>query len=142
MNTLNVKDAAGQSVYLRMIGAGTISDPSMRVDLAHVVSGIVALSDGTLVVVKGTLVTVAANATAAVVIAAVVGKKIRVLSVVAPTPTSLIFDTVSPTFTGILLPDNPHGWFETAVGASLTASTGAGNDVILLISYIEVFGGL
>ena len=138
MSTLNVKDASGQSVFLRAVGAGTNSDPLMRTDLAYKVSGIIALPDGTLATVKKVLVTIAANATAATVIAAVVGKKIRVISAVAPASTPLAFDTVSPAFTGILLPDNPHGWFETATGVALTATTGAGNDVILLASYIEV----
>lgn len=35
----------------------------------------------------------------------------------------------------VVLPYSPKGWFETAIGESLTATTGAGSAVALLIGY-------
>jgi hypothetical protein len=91
---------------------------------------------------------VAASQTDAVVIAAVTGKAIRVHSLVQQagvTETTIEYQSgtsgaISPTFHsgihgGVVLPFNPAGWFETDVGESLTATTGAGSTHGILVAY-------
>lgn len=84
---------------------------------------------------------VAQNKTDESLIAAVTGKKIRVLAIVArtgATTTTATFNSkgsgagtaISALFAnavnnGILLPFNPYGWFQTNSGEALTVTTGA-----------------
>lgn len=94
--------------------------------------------------------TVTASQTDSQVIAAVTSKKLRVISMVnhcAGTGTSLTLESGTATRIhkanngangGEVLPFNPLGWFETAAGAALTATTGAGSDTELTITYVEV----
>ena len=95
---------------------------------------------------------VAASQTDSSIVAAVSGKVIRVLAVVAVaggTATNLTFNTkpagagtaISPLFAngingGEVLPFNPSGWFETASGEGLTVTTGAGSTTGILVVYM------
>jgi len=104
-------------------------------------------------VIKRALANVAAGATDSVVVAAVAGKKIVVIFVVAVaggTATDLTFNTkpagagtaISPLFAngingGEVLARNDHGWFETTSGEGLTVTTGAGATTGLLVGYVE-----
>jgi hypothetical protein len=94
---------------------------------------------------------IAAGTTNGALVAAVAGKKIRVTSLVAVvggTATNVTFLTkpagtavaISPLMAlpinGVLvLPHNKDGWFETAAGDALVATTGAGSTVGFLIGY-------
>ncbi len=94
--------------------------------------------------------TVTASQTDSSVISGVATKKLRVLSMVshcAGTGTTLLLESGTGTRIhkaangangGEVLPFNPIGWFETASGSALTATTGAGSDTELTITYIEV----
>jgi len=95
---------------------------------------------------------VAQSQTDSSIVAAVTGKKIRVLAAVAVTggtATNLTFNTkpsgagtaISPLFAnaangGEVLGFNPAGWFETASGEGLTVTTGAGATTGILVTYI------
>lgn len=97
---------------------------------------------------------VAASQTDAAVVAAVTGKKIRVVALVAKaggTATNATFTTkpagsgtaISPVFANgangdTILPFNPMGWFETSAGQGLSVTTGAGSSTGILVGYIEV----
>jgi hypothetical protein len=108
------------------------------------------MSSATTLVPKFVSLTVTASQTDFSVIAAVTSKKLRVLSMVnhcAATATSLLLESGTTTRIhkaangangGEVLPFNPVGWFETASGAALTATTGAGSDTELTITYVEV----
>jgi hypothetical protein len=72
---------------------------------------------------------VAASQTDAAVVPAVAGKKIRVVSMVAK---------AGGTAGDTILPFNPCGWFETAVGEGLSVTTGAGSATGILVGYTEV----
>ena len=94
--------------------------------------------------------TVAASDTDEELVALVASKKIRVLSLVVHcggTATTATFESSTTTRIhkvpagangGQVLPFNPVGWFETAAGASLTVTTGAGSDTEISGTYIEV----
>lgn len=95
---------------------------------------------------------VAASQTDSSIVAAVSGKVIRVLAMVAVaggTATNLTFNTkpagagtaISPLFAngingGEVLPFNPSGWFETNSGEGLTVTTGAGSTTGILVVYM------
>lgn len=95
---------------------------------------------------------VAASQTDSSIVAAVAGKVIRVLAVVAVaggTATNLTFNTkpsgagtaISPLFAngingGEVLPFNPSGWFQTNSGEGLTVTTGAGSTTGILVTYV------
>lgn len=97
---------------------------------------------------------IAAAQTDAAVVAAVAGKKIRVLGVVfvtGATATNLTFNSkpagagtaVSPLFAngangGATLPFADSGWFETVAGEGLSATTGAGSTTGIQVVYVEV----
>jgi hypothetical protein len=97
---------------------------------------------------------VAASQTDAEIVEAVAGKKIRVLAffaVCGATATILTFNSkgagagvaISPNLAngangGEVVGPNPWGWFETAVGEALTATTGAGSATGIQVVYIEV----
>jgi Flp pilus assembly protein CpaB len=87
------------------------------------------------------------------IVAALSGKKIRVHAVFANnagTLGTLLFESgtatsISPTFDvvadggGFVLPFNDVGWFETAAGAALTATTATGNSTTgVLVVYSVV----
>jgi hypothetical protein len=97
--------------------------------------------------------TIATGTTDGSVVAAVTGKKIRVLAVYAKngaTATSITFNSgstaISAVFTNgangdVLLPYAPVGWFETTSGAALTATTsGAGASHAVQVVYTLVPG--
>lgn len=93
---------------------------------------------------------IAASQTASSLIAAVTGKRIRVISVYAlagGTATTLVFNSASTAKSALLsnaanggevLPRNIDGWFETAAGEALTVTTGAGAATGIQVNYIEV----
>ena len=95
-------------------------------------------------------VNVAAAQTASQVVAAVTGKRIRVLAVAlvtGGTATTAVFnsaaDAISMTFQnaangGAVLPHNPIGWFETDAGEALTVTTGAGSTTGIQVVYVPV----
>lgn len=92
---------------------------------------------------------VAASATASSIVAAVAGKKIRVLSlafVCGATATNATFNSagaaISALFAnaangGAILPLNPLGWFETVEGEALTLTTGTGSTTGVQVVYAE-----
>ena len=82
------------------------------------------------------------------VVPAIAGQKVRVLAlsvVTGDTPSTILFESGTSTAItgtydwgnngGIVLPYNPEGWFETAKGQALTATTGGGSNTQLLVSY-------
>mgnify|MGYP006935511565 CR=1 FL=1 len=94
---------------------------------------------------------IAQSQTDAVGVAAVTGKRIRVLAVVAQpgaTATDLTFNTkgsgagvaISPLFanlakTPLVLPHNPKGWFVTNSGEGLSITTSAGSTTGIQLVY-------
>jgi hypothetical protein len=94
--------------------------------------------------------TVASGQTDSSLIAAVGGKKLRIIALAvqcAGTATTSTFESSTTTRIhkvpagangGQILPPNPWGWFETASGQSLTVTTGAGSDTDISGVYIEV----
>lgn len=95
---------------------------------------------------------VAASQTDSVIVAAVAGKKIRVLAwgaVAGATATNLTFNS-KPAGAGVAISQlfanganggevynfNPLGWFETVAGEGLTVTTGAGATTGINVSYI------
>lgn len=116
---------------------------------------------GTLQTVTGEVLTVvrhnqvvAASGTDTSILAAVAGKKIRVFDAdldCAGTATVFTFNS-KPSGSGTaiagpynqaisenkILGYNPHGWFETNVGEGLSATTAAGSNTTVLISYALV----
>lgn len=109
---------------------------------------------GGLISVKRALANVSASQTDSSIIAAVSGKKIRVLAVVmvaGGTATNATFNTkpsgsgtaISPLFAngangGAVLPFNRAGWFETGTNEGLTVTTGSGSATGILVIYVEV----
>lgn len=83
-------------------------------------------------------------------VAAVGGKRIRVLALAVQcggTATIVTFESGAATRIhkvpagingGQILPPSPWGWFQTAVGESLTATTGTGSTTEISGMYIEV----
>lgn len=102
------------------------------------------------VAVKRAFASVAASQTASSLVAAVTGKKIRVIGMivfVAGTATVSTFNTnttaISPAFSigingAMVLPVSLAGWLETVAGDPLTVTTGAGSATVYHILYIEV----
>lgn len=100
--------------------------------------------------VKYAFANIAAGQTAASLVAAVTGKKIRVISLVmvtGGTATNSTFNSASAAISmlfangvngGAALPLNEHGYFETSPGEALTVTTGAGSTTGYQIGYIEV----
>lgn len=100
--------------------------------------------------VKRALLNQSASGTAQSLVAAVTGKRIRVLWVYAlagGTATDLTFNSASTAISPLLanganggevLPPNDHGWFQTAVGEALTVTTGAGATTGIGVGYVEV----
>lgn len=116
--------------------------------------GIVDTASGTVVTPKYAFANVAAATTDGAVVAAVAGKKIRVLGVVfvaGATATTLTFTSkpagagsaksclfANAANGGASLPVNDQGWFETVAGEGLSATTGAGSTTGVQVVYIEV----
>jgi len=82
-------------------------------------------------------------------VAAVTGHGIRVVGVLflaGDTATEITFKSAStaisaaftPGANGGAIPNNDHGWFETARGAALVVTLGAGSTVGIQVLYIEV----
>ena len=104
--------------------------------------------------VKFAFANIAASTTDGVVVAAVSGKKIRVLALAGQcgaTATNITFNSKpggagtakSMLFAngangGAVLPFNPEGWFETVSGEGLSATTGAGSATGVQVVYAEV----
>ena len=104
--------------------------------------------------VKRATANIAQSQTDSAIVAAVASKKIRVIAGVflaGSTATNITFNTkpggagsaISPTFQsaangGAMLAPNIYGWFETASGEGLSATTGAGATTGVLVNYIEV----
>lgn len=118
------------------------------------VSGVLRSPSGAVLTVKRKNQAVAAAGTDTAVIAAVAGKKIRVLAVdldCAGTATVFQFNT-KPAGAGTIIVGpfndaisetknlgyNPQGWFETGVGEGLSATTGAGSTTSVQLVYVEV----
>ncbi len=108
-------------------------------------------SAGAPLIPKFKVANVAASATNSTVIAAVTGKKLRVLAaafVAGDTATALTFGSaasaaISCLFAnaangGASLAFSPTGWFETVAGEALTATTGTGSTTGIQLVYIEV----
>jgi hypothetical protein len=103
-------------------------------------------------IVQRGFVNVAASQTDSVVVAAVSGKLIRVLSLVmvtGATATNSTFNSkgsgagvaISMTFqnganSGAVLAENRGGWFQTVAGEALTVTTGAGSTTGFQLTYI------
>ena len=98
---------------------------------------------------------IAASTTDSILVAAVAGRKIRVLSIVInegdTTPSSVTFNTkpagsgtsIYPVLKaaangGFVIPENPFGWFETGVGEGLSVTTGAGSATSVAVTYALV----
>jgi hypothetical protein len=129
-------------------GTSLIGKASVGQDTASIYNGTTALTP------KYAIANIAASQTDSNIVTAVAGKKIRVHQVVAitgGTATNVTFNTkpagagtaISPIFAhgvngGEVLPFSPMGWFETASGEGLTATTGAGSASGFLIGYTEV----
>lgn len=113
-------------------------------------SGYIELQNGTRAPIKRVKANVAQSQTDSSMVAAVTGKKIRVLSiamVAGGTATDATFNSGSTAISclfanaangGAVLPFNEHGWFETVAGAALTVTTGAGSTTGIQLTYIEV----
>ncbi len=103
---------------------------------------------------KFALANVAASQTDGNIVTAVTAKKIRVIAlscVCGATATDITFNSkgagagtaISPLYAnggngGEVLPGNPWGWFESASGEALTATTGAGSTTGISVTYVEV----
>lgn len=111
---------------------------------SYEVSGAIQVSGG-LAVVKRAFATGATIATHTLV-AAVTGKKIRVLAFFATTVDglNLTFKSGSTTisanlaFSGVMSTYNPHGWFETAAGEALGFAIDAAESTSVQVTYVEV----
>lgn len=100
--------------------------------------------------IKRTKADIAAGQTDSSIVAAVTGKKIKVLALHAQaggTATTIVFNSastaISPIYAnaangGVVLSFNPAGWFQTNVAEALTATTGAGSSTGITLTYIEV----
>lgn len=111
------------------------------------------LDGGTRLTLKRAIANITASQTDSSVVAAVAGKKIRVifLAIVSGgTATNVTFNSkgsgagtaVSPLLAnaangGAILPFNDNGWFETNSGEALTVTTGAGATTGILVGYVE-----
>jgi hypothetical protein len=109
---------------------------------------------GAALTVKRAFASVAAGTTDGPVVAAVAGKKLRVLAFIlmaAATATLATFNSkgagagvaISPAYPcaingGLAPPYNVHGWLETSAGEGLTLTTGAGSTVVVQVVYVEV----
>lgn len=92
------------------------------------------------------------TATTTTIVAAVAGKRYRVLSVAVISTlannvnfASSTFGAISATFPlgangGLVLPFNEHGWFETVVGEGLQVTTSAATAAGIQVQYIELLG--
>lgn len=93
---------------------------------------------------------IAASQTDSSVVAAVTSKKLRVLAVYCVAGGTATTITLQSNATaksalfanaangGFVLPFNPVGWFETASGEALKATTGSGSTTGIGVVYIEV----
>ena len=100
--------------------------------------------------IKRAVLNQAASGTAQTLVAAVTGKRIRVLAafaVAGATATNLTFNSASNAISPLLanaanggevLPFNPAGWFQTVAGEALTVTTGAGSTTGIGVVYVEV----
>ena len=115
-----------------------------------VVSGVLTDPDGNTLTVKRTKASIAASTTGGTLVAAVTGKKIRIISLLAlcgatTTNVTLLSNTTALTGT-LVLPVagtipwqyNPAGWLDTTAGEALKATTGTGATVEFVIDYVEV----
>ena len=91
------------------------------------------------------------TATTTQLVAAVAGKKYRVvaLAVIATTANSINLESDTTDITpvwplgangGIVLPYDEHGWCETASGAALQITTSAATATGVLVRYVEIIG--
>lgn len=104
--------------------------------------------------IKNTFKAIPASQTDSIIVAAVPGKRIRVLSLIiqcGSTDTTAVFNSkpggagapISMTFTngangGAVLNQAAGYWFETLPGESLSLTTGAGSDTNVQLKYAEV----
>jgi len=101
--------------------------------------------------IKTKHVLVTAGATNVQVVAAVTGKRLRILSVVAEHPTTaselalkdgsgganLLLLAIAAGAANQILPPNSLGWCDTSAGVGLYADAGAGANVNVSVRYIE-----
>lgn len=114
------------------------------------VSGSVVTAAGVVATVKHLSGAVAASTADATLVAAVAGKKIRLLSLHLDCAGTATVATLQSNATAILgpfnnaaseqtvLPYHPHGWKETTAGGALKMTTGAGATTSWAVTYIEV----
>ncbi len=118
------------------------------------VTGVLQTPTGTVLEVKYHNAAVAAAGTDTAFIAAVTGKKIRVLQFAldcGATATALTFNSkgsgagtaIAGPYTqaiseNTVRPYSPQGWFETVAGESLSITTGAGSSTTVQVAYVEV----
>jgi len=100
--------------------------------------------------VKRAKANIAASQTASSIVAAVPGKKIRVVQlfcIAGGTATNITFNSASTAISpliangangGAVLDFNAAGWLETVAGEALTVTTGAGSTTGIEVGYIEV----
>jgi hypothetical protein len=105
--------------------------------------------DGT-VFVKRATASIAASTTGGTLVAAVPGKRLRIVSMVmvsggTATSVTILGNTTAlspPLPMGVnsvmALPVSEHGWFETAVGEGLKVTTGTGATTGIAVTYIEL----
>lgn len=110
-------------------------------------SGNIRGEQGRLHPVKRAFANIAAGTTDGAVVAAVTGKRIRVLAVAlhpGDTATDCTFSSASTDISALfaalantptILPHSPHGWFETKPGEALNLTTGAGSTVGVQVVY-------
>lgn len=112
------------------------------------------MSDTNAYQLKRAIANVAASQTDSVIVAAVTGRKIRVIAgwtIAGATATTVVFNTkpggagtaITPVIaqgvnSGLVLPNNHDGWFETNKGEGLTVTTGAGSSTGLIVLYNEI----
>jgi hypothetical protein len=109
---------------------------------------------GTASTVKRAKSNIAASQTDSIIVAAVSGKKIRILALsvlTGATATTITFNSKSAQAGsaisclyanaangGLVLPYNPLGWFETVLSEGFSATTGAGATTGVHVVYVEV----
>lgn len=145
--------AAAQSGTWNVGLTGVTIDGQGRPAVQAVPSGIGVVTDPAAAAApyKRAFANVAASQTDAAVVAAVGGKKIRVLGLALVCGGSVTFTTkpagaglaISAAFAPatsdvVVLPESPAGWFETNTGEGLSVTTGAGSTSAIQVIYIEV----
>jgi hypothetical protein len=156
-------DGDGTSSEVRAVNLWAYDETlleQVRVTLTDLATAITSLESGTIyngttaLTPKWAFANITAGSTDGAIVTAVALKKIRVVAlamVTGGTATTVTFNSkpggagaaISPLFAnaangGAVLPPNPWGWFQSAAGEGLTATTGTGATTGILVQYIEV----